>query len=198
MIGLLKKKNYMGIQMIEKEIKLLLTKSQYDIIDKSFEWKRTIIQNNHYYGTLLLENSEYTIRIREIAKKMKLQVKVPIDTNSSLHIKKEYEKEVNDIPKCLSKEQLKSITNIDLVDVSYLGKLTTERKVCFFSNDVELCLDSNIYLEHCDYELEIEYKEDYPIDIIKKLSDLGIFIPEKSEGKYTRFIKKLKKEENIV
>ncbi len=38
--------------MIEKEIKILLSKEQYEKIEKIFSWKKEFNQTNFYYGDL--------------------------------------------------------------------------------------------------------------------------------------------------
>jgi hypothetical protein len=38
--------------MIEKEIKILLSKEQYEKIEKIFSWKKKFNQTNFYYGDL--------------------------------------------------------------------------------------------------------------------------------------------------
>lgn len=35
----------------EKEIKILLTESEYNLLDRYFKWTMNITQTNHYFGS---------------------------------------------------------------------------------------------------------------------------------------------------
>ena len=79
----------------EKEIKILLTESEYNLLDRYFKWTMNITQTNHYFGSENdIRKKGDTYRIREKKGKYYLQVKVPQLYEGSLHVKKEYEKEV--------------------------------------------------------------------------------------------------------
>lgn len=56
---------------------------------------------------------------------------------------------------------------------------------------MELCLDLNIYKNVIDYELEIEFLEEIEETILKKLTDLGIDVNKKGDGKMKRFMKSI-------
>lgn len=53
--------------MIEKEIKILLSKEQYEKIEKIFSWKKKFNQTNFYYGDLdkIDENGELRLKIKD-------------------------------------------------------------------------------------------------------------------------------------
>ena len=81
--------------MIEKEIKILLSKEQYEKIEKVFSWKKKFTQINFYYGDLekIDENGELTVRVRQNGDNYKLQIKKPVVYDEALHIKEEYERD---------------------------------------------------------------------------------------------------------
>lgn len=74
--------------MIEKEIKILLSKEQYEKIEKVFSWKKKFTQINFYYGDLekIDENGELTVRVRQNGDNYKLQIKKPVVYDEALHI----------------------------------------------------------------------------------------------------------------
>lgn len=80
----------------------------------------------------------------------------------------------------------------------YIGKLWTKRRICLADNDIEIALDENRYLATTDYELEIEYNNIYPIDVLEKLKLLSIPIYNVAEGKNTRFCKRVYEKEEII
>lgn len=117
--------------MIEKEIKILLSKEQYEKIEKVFSWKKKFTQINFYYGDLekIDENGELTVRVRQNGDNYKLQIKKPVVYDEALHIKEEYERDIKDLPDKILGEQLKDILGMDFPDFYMLGKLETQRKV---------------------------------------------------------------------
>ncbi len=58
--------------MIEKEIKILLSKEQYEKIEKIFSWKKKFNQTNFYYGDLdkIDENGELRLKIKDHPRKI--------------------------------------------------------------------------------------------------------------------------------
>ena len=177
----------------EKEIKILLTKDEYQKLDGIFDWSKDYIQTNHYYGSeedIISKTNTY--RVREKNGKIKIQVKMPISYDGSLHIKKEYEKDINSVPGVLSKEELSEITGHDFNnDKEYIGKLETRRKECLKYDNVEICLDKNDYLGKTDYEIEVEFKGAYPTEIISVLETNGLNTTASVEGKNSRYMKAL-------
>ena len=60
----------------EKEIKILLTESEYNLLDRYFKWTMNITQTNHYFGSENdIRKKGDTYRIREKKGKYYLQVK---------------------------------------------------------------------------------------------------------------------------
>ena len=125
--------------MIEKEIKIMLSQEQYELIRSLFDWDATVVQINYYYGSINTVgiNSELTIRIREISNKRKLQIKKPIAYDKSVHIKEEFEKEINSIPMSISREDIREMVDVDSFDVSLLGKLETLRYTLNWDSQTE-------------------------------------------------------------
>ena len=125
--------------MIEKEIKIMLSQEQYELIRSLFDWDSTVVQINYYYGSINTVgiNSELTIRIREISNKRKLQIKKPIAYDKSVHIKEEFEKEINSIPMSISREDIREMVDVDSFDVSLLGKLETLRYTLNWDSQTE-------------------------------------------------------------
>ena len=95
--------------MIEKEIKILLSKEQYEKIEKVFSWKKKFTQINFYYGDLekIDENGELTVRVRQNGDNYKLQIKKPVVYDEALHIKEEYERDIKDLPDKIWESSLK-------------------------------------------------------------------------------------------
>lgn len=172
--------------MLEKEYKVLLHAEQYHCLESLFVWDRDDTQINFYYidkdMQVLLRNISIRIRIKN--GRIFLQVKIPVATENSLHIKKEYEKELNIIPKNIYKKELCELTGQNLPDVQLVDALITQRKAKKVKN-CEIALDYNRYLGFYDYELE--YVGDPPYEILKLFSEQGIFFGKSSMGKYSRF-----------
>lgn len=58
--------------MIEKKIKILLSKEQYEKIEKIFSWKKKFNQTNFCYGDLdkIDENGELRLKIKDHPRKI--------------------------------------------------------------------------------------------------------------------------------
>ncbi|SHO43139.1 CYTH domain-containing protein [Anaerocolumna xylanovorans] len=177
--------------MIEKELKIKISQQQYDLVKDLFNWDSKVVQTNFYYGDLntVEINSEMTIRIREISNKRLLQIKKPIAYDKSIHIKEEFEKIVDSIPLSISKEELKEIAGVDMPDVSLLGKLETLRFTSNWDDKTEVCLDKSQYFDCIDYEIEIEYQDELPEEILTILSKNCITLADKVYGKFARFMR---------
>lgn len=173
-----------------KEIKILLSKEQYEKIEKVFSWKKKFTQINFYYGDLekIDENGELTVRVRQNGDNYKLQIKKPVVYDEALHIKEEYERDIKDLPDKILGEQLKDILGMDFPDFYMLGKLETQRKVFYPNRDVEISLDMSTYFGKVDYEIEIEFGKEVPSELLLLLADNGIKPKEKTDGKFARFM----------
>ena len=185
--------------MIEKEIKIMLTKNQYERLYNYFEYDETILQVNHYFGDRedRYKKKDTTVRVREIDGKFYLQVKCPVENKDNdkelaesinKKVRMEYEEELEKLPELITKEHLYDLTKKELFDAAYLGYLETKRMLCRKYENVEICLDYNKYLGIEDYEIEIEYTGDYPEYIINELEKLSIETDKPCKGKYSRFL----------
>lgn len=179
-------------------MKIILKEEQYEKLKNIYDWHKNLVQVNYYY-----DNRDYqmgdrgiTIRVREINRRFYLQAKIPVTYKNSLHIKEEYEKEIDFLPLSISQKELYQLTGNEIYDVELLGKLETERFICNWKDDVEICLDKNKYLNIGDYELEIEYKGKYPVYLMEKLQEIGVYEASKAEGKFTRFIREYQRKDN--
>lgn len=188
-----------SIKMLEKEIKILLSNKEYEKLFDIFDFERPFTQTNYYYENSKSAIDKITVRIRQKKDALKLQVKIPKAIDGSLHIKKEYEKEVDEVSDVIDKETLKQLTGIDYEENLYLiGKLVTKRAICNKYNGVEIALDENEYFDQKDYEIEIEYSDGYPQRIVDIIQKQNIKINREISGKNERFRKRLeclKKEE---
>ncbi len=149
--------------MLEKEIKVLLSQSEFCRLLESFEWEEPFQQINYYYGSKDYIDDSVTVRIRECMG-YKLQVKIPHNSFESLHVKQEFEESVDGVCCVITKQHLETLTNCKFtVDKILHGKLVTTRRIFRKYPGLELAMDINQYLDKTDYELEIEFQEEYPI-----------------------------------
>ena len=76
--------------MIEKELKILLTEDQYKLIKERFNWSEDISQINFYYGgnSDSIKDNRATVRIRGLSSGMMLQVKMPVSVEGAVHVKR--------------------------------------------------------------------------------------------------------------
>lgn len=177
--------------MIEKEIKILLNHNQYKKVLSTFDFKEEFIQTNYYYKSEGA-STDITIRVREKENKTKLQIKIPKKKQKSLHIKEEYEEEIIGIPDIICKDKLITISgDYFFNDAVYIGKLSKKRRIYVYDDNTEIALDINEYLGKIDYELEIEFRNSYPAEIIEKFKLINISVDNSTEGKNIRFCKKL-------
>lgn len=181
------------INMLEKEVKILLSIQEYERLFSIFDFEEPFIQTNYYYENSKSAINNITIRIREKNDKYKLQVKIPKNIEGSIHIKEEYEEDIDKVYETIDKEILKQATEIDFEDdLLLIGKLVTKRLVCNKYDDVVIALDANKYLDVKDYELEIEYCNEYPQYIMDILKEHDIKINDLVLGKNNRFNKRLR------
>lgn len=182
--------------MIEKEIKNLLTKEQYISLAQQFDWDEIRNQTNNYYigNENQIKNKDITIRVRECNNKVALQIKIPIHGQGALHMNREIETYIKDVPKHIDGSFLSELCSIPLPNVSIAGSLITERYIYNWKDDIEICLDKNIYLGIEDYEIEIEYKENVDLAIFSILKENNVRFQNRVEGKCRRFFNQYEKQ----
>lgn len=93
---------------IEREIKISLTKEQYNTAEKLFQWGKIIEQTNFYYIPQQ-DTGMTSIRVRQIGEKYFLQLKAPISENGALHVKKSMN---NSLTACLKSSPHRSFHSL--------------------------------------------------------------------------------------
>lgn len=184
--------------MLEKEVKIRLSEEEYKTVMDLFEWNDEFLQTNYYYGDVenIGVDNDLTIRVRQVAGKYLFQLKKPVAYKESLHIKKEVEKEVAEIPKSISSKELYEFAGVECAEVELLGSLSTLRMICNWSSEVEICLDKSEYFNKVDYELEIEFTGEYPTDVMSILKERNIVSAKSVLGKFSRFMETYLKSRN--
>lgn len=135
-----------------------------------------------------------TIRIREKLGKLKLQFKVPQKIEGSLHVKEEYEQNVDEVSDYISKDEIYGTCGFFCKDdAKLLGNLKTIRRICNKYQYVEIALDKNSYFDVVDYEIEIEYIGEFPQHILDELEKINIYSGKEVSGKNKRFLNEYKK-----
>lgn len=178
--------------MQEKELKLLLSKSQFDSLCERFKCRVIYTHINFYYSDNqnVLKKQGITVRVREKHGNANLEVKIPSGKQGLVHVKQEYQKELEAIPLKIKGDELTEMTRYKLPDVVMKGYLITERRVYNWNSETEICLDHNQYLGCEDYEIEVEYVKELPSEILQILKDEMIELSPTS-GKCKRFFEKL-------
>ena len=126
---------------IERELKILVSKEQFQKILNSYEFKKPIIQTNTYYDTndQKIKHMNGALRIRTIENTHIFTLKIKKD--SITHY--EYEKEIQ-------------ATNInEIKDPEVLNWIKE------YDIPTNICADITSYENHIDYELEYEYIDNH-------------------------------------
>ena len=138
---------------------------------------------NYYFDTpdLALHNDGITLRVRQCGGKLQGQVKRH-DKGISANSKESYF-DVNELPAAILFEGKTA---------KLLGSLVTKRTV-FEHDGMEIDIDQVHYLGRSDHELEIEFPAGEEAVAAALATSLGVkFLPRRG-GKYSRFLKALKK-----
>ena len=182
--------------MLETELKVALTKEQYEQIQRELTFKEGYEQINFYYAPQGLEDvkGRPTIRIRSKKGRMQLEAKVPAGANEgSVKMHEEYAKDISCIPGTITADEVSALTNGQFAeDVCLLGYLKTYRQINTEYAGTEVALDMNEYLGVTDYELEIEYEDELPKELLNRLDFLDVEFDKSVTGKYRRFITRRK------
>ena len=183
--------------MREKEIKIILTKSQYEEILHDFEWSKNIYQCNNYYdNNSYLEKNDITLRIRKIENTCLLQLKLPNKNKDGLVVKEEFEEFIKRADNYIETDIVMKNSCINICGFFNIGELITNRRVCEFSSDISICLDQNEYLGIVDYELEVEFKNSFPKELYKYIQEKGLTLENRVLGKRERFFNRYHKNIN--
>lgn len=178
--------------MKEQEFKSLISKQKYEQIKNAYLWDKEFSQVNYYYfdNNDYILNNEITVRIREKSDSCKLQVKIPENIRSNVHIKNEFSMPIDNVYQSIDGNILKDLCGLDVGDVKRKGELKTKRRTKQINESVKLFLDKNEYLNTVDYEVEIEYLND-EAEITDLIHELCLSEIEVTYGKKTRFVRKL-------
>ena len=178
--------------MTETELKTIVTKDQYDIINAIFNWDDEKTQINSYYISPdnILKKHGITFRVRTINGEHILQIKKHSGRNGALQVSEETEFPIESIPDEFSAEEVFNYTGIK-APVSLIGNLKTVRSSVFFADGVEVCLDKSEYLGTTDYEIEIEYTSPIPQELLDILYNEGVTFDKPCTGKFSRFMNRL-------
>lgn len=85
------------------------------------------------------------------------------------------EKEIGRIYDLINKDILIQLTGyVFEEDMKLIGKLKTEMSICNKYEGIEIAIDKNEYLDVTDYELEIEYRNEYPKYIMNLLERINV------------------------
>ncbi len=176
------------MKSIEKEYKEVITREKYDQLLELFEWDNEVQQVNYYYfdEKNLVVDKGITVRVRQINDKLILQIKTPVDVKGSLHIKKEFEKEINHLDKYISGHGIAELSALNIGKLECKGQLFTIRNI-FAAGKTMICLDKNMYLGKVDYEVEVEYQDKIDDSIINTFKEIGVSFIKETQGKNTRF-----------
>ena len=142
------------------------------------------LQINYYFDTedFELYRKGGTLRVRQIEQTLKIQYKYNKKIVGNTRICDEYSAQTDTLPRALKNPVTK-----DNKVYKPVGVMVTDR-YNFFIEDMTVSLDKNYYLGFIDYELEIE-TDNLPDN---KTEFLGIDFSGSTDGKYQRFIKRLR------
>lgn len=150
-------------QEIEIEFKNILTNAEYHSLLEAYPFpKDGVLQTNYYFETtdLKMKSMKSALRIREKNGSYTLTLKEPFG-DGLLETHDELTKEDmlswlsgHPVEKEHTASELKK-HEIQVSDLKYFGKLTTERREIEYEN-VTLVLDHSMYNDQEDYELELE------------------------------------------
>ena len=159
---------------IEKELKILVSKEQFNELKNAFEPLEFKTQVNTYYDSedCIVEKRKGAMRIRSKNNTHIFTLKLFI--NDDLH---EYECNVQENSvDALNKKEIIDLLNEHKIYGPFHPTATLKTKRAVFENEfAELCFDINYYNDMVDYEIEYEYKvehDGYAIfnDILKKVN----------------------------
>lgn len=178
--------------MLETELKCMLSKETYLELEKMFAWDWVKEQTNHYYADRSNELKKHgiTLRVRTKDGINKIQVKTHKNADSPLQICEESEYDTAAVPESFTADKVNKMTGLN-IPASLLGSLTTLRHSLMYCDGVEICLDKNDFLDKTDYEIEVEYTEEIPKELMDKLRAAGVEFKAAATGKCTRFMLRL-------
>lgn len=187
--------------MIESEYKCIIDYNAFlNISEKlSFQYEvKRIVQVNYYYDTndFQLHKNDITYRIRQKDRNLSIEIKYPIKKDALLRVKKEVVKKVDKVPYSIemkNSELLCDTLNDETNFIQLIGSLVTERLSYHIKKGIKVDLDKSYYYGVTDYEMEIEFDNEFKDEAYKLLKDLtnnGYYVPKGS--KRERFFVQMK------
>lgn len=137
--------------MLEYEKKILLTAKEYEtIVSKFCKQLQSKQQINYYFDTDYLDMNKKGITCR-------IRLKDGVYTTT---VKRHHFKDQD----CSFEEIISEKTEFDAeyfkkLNLKLQGELITERTILYKDSLCEAVIDRNTYLDHTDFELEIEYSK---------------------------------------
>lgn len=177
---------------MERELKILLTKTQYETILHSYDFGKPTIQTNVYFdddaGTIKQKGA---MRIRTIGDRHIFTLKIRKDPITQIELEKEIP--VNTISEIRDPEILGWMKENGIpANTHPFASSVTERRIVKLEN-AELCLDKTDFSGTTDYELEYEYTKDHDgISAFNRiLEPIHILYKENAPSKLARAVKYL-------
>lgn len=176
---------------VEIEYKCVVGKELFEELLTKCEAKYSLLERkihaNYYYDTEdnALNKLKTTVRVRQYQNNLILQIKKNKKEKGSMIISDECSKTVDELPNILKISDSR-------VPLLLKGVLITDRRIYVCEESFIICLDVNLYLGICDYEIEIEaieYDEEKLLSILEYLA-LGCSL---GTSKSHRFFQRLGK-----
>ncbi|HGA0314921.1 TPA: CYTH domain-containing protein [Streptococcus agalactiae] len=151
---------------LEIEYKTLLNKDEFNRLTSLFSHVQPITQTNYYFDTETFEMKAHrmSLRIRTLPNRAELTLKIPrevgnLEHNHGLTLEEaKYIVKNGQFPEDTEIASLILEKGVDPTKLVVFGQLTTTRREMETSIGL-MALDSNIYADIKDYELELEVKQ---------------------------------------
>lgn len=175
---------------IERELKMLITKEQWESIISYFHITSCYLQTNIYFDTPdgKLKKIHGAFRIRNLGNQRVFTLKLPIDSITKHEF--EYPTQATSFHTLSLNEKqfIQSKTGIkeEMIEIAHFSTQRCEKKL----DQAILCLDKTNFGSHVDYELEYEYtkKHDGIEQLNKLLQPLGLEYKKNCPSKLVRAI----------
>lgn len=174
---------------IERELKVLITKDEYETLLRSYDFGKPVIQKNVYFdddkGSVRQLGA---LRIRTVNGKRILTLKIRKDSITQTELEKETDTE--NISAITDSEIRNWFALYQIPDALHrFASSETVRRIAELPN-AELCLDISRFGNHTDYEIEYEYKKDHDgIHCFNEiLSRVGLVYEKNAPSKLARAV----------
>lgn len=151
--------------MLEYEKKILLTDKEYEtIVSKFCDRLQSKRQINYYFDT-----DDFDMNKKGITCRIRLKDGVYTTTIKKHH----FEDHECSFEEVISEKTEFDIEYFEKLNLKLQGELITERTTLYKDSLCEVVIDRNTYLEHTDFELEIEYLKEYEDKMLLILTDIA-------------------------